>query len=68
MAVSSLIDLSAPVSYMQAKFRTPVPSVLGHESAGVVREVGPGVRYVQPGDHVVCCTSAFRGECSSCPP
>ena len=28
------------------------PSVLGHEGAGVVEEVGPGVRSVEPGDHV----------------
>lgn len=52
--------------YMQATFRTPLPSVLGHESAGIVREVGRGVRHVAAGDHVVCCTSVFCGECPSC--
>ena len=29
------------------------PSVLGHEGAGIVREVGKGVTYVKPGDHVI---------------
>ena len=29
------------------------PSVLGHEGAGVVREVGAGVTSVKPGDHVI---------------
>ncbi|MFM5886094.1 MAG: alcohol dehydrogenase catalytic domain-containing protein, partial [Novosphingobium sp.] len=29
------------------------PSVLGHEGAGIVREVGPGVTSVKPGDHVI---------------
>src|SRR4026209_2992431 len=29
------------------------PSILGHEGAGVVREVGPGVTSVKPGDHVI---------------
>ncbi len=29
------------------------PSILGHEGAGVVVEVGPGVRSVKPGDHVI---------------
>ena len=29
------------------------PSVLGHEGAGIVREVGPGVTSVVPGDHVI---------------
>jgi len=52
--------------FMQAKFRTPLPSVLGHESAGTVLEVGAGVHHVRPGDRVICCTSVFCGECSSC--
>lgn len=30
-----------------------LPHLLGHEGAGVVKEVGPGVRKVKPGDHVV---------------
>jgi S-(hydroxymethyl)glutathione dehydrogenase / alcohol dehydrogenase len=52
--------------FMQGKFRTPLPAVLGHESAGVVREVGEGVRHVAEGDHVVCCLSLFCGECNAC--
>jgi S-(hydroxymethyl)glutathione dehydrogenase/alcohol dehydrogenase len=67
-----LIDVAAAglchsdLHFMQAKFKTRLPAVLGHESAGIVREVGPGVRHVQPGDHVVACTSVFCGECPSC--
>src|SRR5512137_1547486 len=30
-----------------------LPHLLGHEGGGVVEDVGPGVRYVKPGDHVV---------------
>ncbi len=30
-----------------------IPHLLGHEGAGVVEEIGPGVRKVKPGDHVV---------------
>lgn len=33
-------------------FRSPLPTVLGHESTGRVIEVGPKVRYLQPGDLV----------------
>ena len=40
--------------------------VLGHESAGIVREVGADVHYVQPGDHVITCLSAFCGHCEQC--
>ena len=44
----------------------PTPFVLGHEPAGVVEAVGPGVRAFAPGDHVVACLSAFCGHCANC--
>jgi S-(hydroxymethyl)glutathione dehydrogenase/alcohol dehydrogenase len=44
----------------------PPPVVVGHESAGVVETVGPGVAYVRPGDHVVTCSSLFCGACEYC--
>lgn len=39
------------------------PTVLGHEGAGVVVEVGPGVRSVAPGDHVI---PLYTPECREC--
>jgi S-(hydroxymethyl)glutathione dehydrogenase/alcohol dehydrogenase len=42
------------------------PLVLGHEGAGVVEAVGPGVTYVEPGDRVVTCVSGFCGQCEQC--
>ncbi len=45
-------------------FRTP--AVLGHESAGIVEEVGSEVEYVKPGDHVITCLSVFCGHCNHC--
>jgi S-(hydroxymethyl)glutathione dehydrogenase/alcohol dehydrogenase len=44
----------------------PPPTILGHEPSGVVEEVGAEVRYVQPGDHVIGCLSAFCGHCEFC--
>lgn len=41
----------------------PFPVVVGHEGAGVVREVGPGVTSVAPGDHVI---PLGIGECGTC--
>ena len=38
------------------------PGLPGHEAAGIVREVGPGVKTLKPGDHVV----AFIAECGHC--
>jgi S-(hydroxymethyl)glutathione dehydrogenase/alcohol dehydrogenase len=43
-----------------------VPTVLGHEGAGVVEEVGEGVTSLRPGDHVVTLFSPECGECSHC--
>jgi S-(hydroxymethyl)glutathione dehydrogenase/alcohol dehydrogenase len=39
------------------------PSIMGHEGAGVVREVGPGVRSLSPGDHVI---PLYTPECRQC--
>src|SRR3982751_55683 len=42
------------------------PAVLGHEGAGVVEEVGPGVSSLAPGDHVVTLFSPQCRECVHC--
>ena len=42
------------------------PSVLGHEGAGIVREVGAGVTSVQPGDHVIPLYTPECRQCKSC--
>ncbi len=52
--------------FIEGKYPTPVPTVLGHESAGVVEAVGRDVTYVKPGDHVITCLSVFCGHCEFC--
>src|ERR687889_2270330 len=42
------------------------PTVLGHEGAGVVEEVGDGVTSLQPGDHVITLFSPQCRECLHC--
>jgi S-(hydroxymethyl)glutathione dehydrogenase/alcohol dehydrogenase len=51
---------------MEGLYPSPVPTVLGHESAGVVEAVGDEVGYVAPGDHVITCISGFCGACEYC--
>jgi len=43
-----------------------LPSILDHEGAGIVREVGAGVTSVKPGDHVIPLYTAECRECKSC--
>ncbi|MFV0491146.1 MAG: zinc-dependent alcohol dehydrogenase family protein [Pseudorhodobacter sp.] len=43
-----------------------VPTVMGHEAAGIVREVGDGVTRLRPGDHVVAVFVSSCGECRYC--
>jgi len=52
--------------FIEGLYPTKMPIVLGHESAGVVEEVGSLVRHVEPGDHVITCLSVFCGHCEHC--
>ena len=40
------------------------PAILGHEGAGVVVDVGPGVKSLKKGDHVI---PIYTPECRECP-
>ena len=46
-----------------ASGRCPLPMILGHEAAGIVEAVGPGVTLSKPGDHVIL---NFRPNCGWC--
>lgn len=55
-------DLSA----IDGLFPVPTPIVLGHEAAGIVEEIGPGVRSLEVGDHVVLTPVPACGRCYAC--
>ena len=48
---------------MHGDFPARLPMVGGHEGAGIIEDVGPGVTRVKAGDHVVC---SFIPNCGSC--
>ena len=47
-------------------FGFPLPSVLGHEIAGIVTDIGPDVTEFAVGDHVVGSLISFCGHCDDC--
>ena len=54
------------LSIINGTIRWKLPSVLGHEGAGIVEEVGAGVTNVKPGDHVVLSFVPNCGDCYHC--
>src|SRR2546427_9976926 len=58
-------DLHAMTGHLVAS----LPAILGHEGAGVVADVGPGVTSLQPGDHVIPLwrlSGGRRAVCNAC--
>jgi NDMA-dependent alcohol dehydrogenase len=52
--------------FMKGEMPAPVPVVPGHEGAGIVEKVGPGVTTLRPGDHVIMMVSFSCGKCRFC--
>lgn len=52
--------------YREGGINDDFPFLLGHEAAGVVESVGPGVTGVAPGDYVILNWRAVCGTCRSC--
>ncbi len=67
-----LVDLRASgvcrsdLNVIDGVARAPFPTVLGHEGAGVVAAVGPGVSRVGVGDHVALSWVPYCGRCDEC--
>ncbi|WP_055557360.1 Zn-dependent alcohol dehydrogenase [Streptomyces sp. NBRC 110028] len=66
VAVAAAGLCHSDLSVIDGTIPFPVPVVLGHEGAGVVESVGPGVTHVAPGDHVALSTLANCGTCADC--
>lgn len=52
--------------YAEGGWGGPLPAIYGHEAAGVVEAVGPGVAAPAPGDHVVVTLIRACGHCFFC--
>jgi len=54
------------LTYREGGINDEYPFLLGHEAAGTVEAVGPGVTDVQPGDFVILNWRAVCGQCRAC--
>lgn len=52
--------------YREGGISDDFPFLLGHEAAGTVAQVGPGVTHVAPGDYVILNWRAVCGRCRAC--
>jgi len=50
---------------MNGDWQLPLPMVLGHEAAGIVEDVAPGVKHMKPGDHVISPSVRNAGAAST---
>ncbi|MFJ6725867.1 MULTISPECIES: Zn-dependent alcohol dehydrogenase [unclassified Streptomyces] len=66
VAVTAAGLCHSDLSVVDGTIPFPAPVVLGHEGAGVVEAVGPGVGHVAPGDPVALSTLASCGTCPDC--
>ena len=66
VAVAACGVCHSDVSLVNGTFPIMGPTVPGHEAAGVVTEVGPGVTHLSVGDHVVLSPNPACGHCRSC--
>ncbi|MCW3847770.1 Zn-dependent alcohol dehydrogenase [Sphingomonas sp. LB-2] len=52
--------------YVDGAFPHPVPTVPGHEAAGIIEAVGSDVAHLKVGDHVITFFTVFCGSCEMC--
>ncbi len=66
VSISACAICHSDISYADGAWGGVLPAVYGHEAAGIVDTVGPGVATPQPGDHVVVTLIRSCGHCRSC--
>jgi len=66
VAIEAVAICGSDISYLDGGFPCTLPAVFGHEAAGRIAAVGPGVTGLAPGDPVVVTLIKSCGTCPSC--
>ena len=66
VAIDAVAICHSDISYVEGGFGGGLPAVYGHEAAGRVTAVGPGVPGVKEGDHVLVTLIRACGSCPNC--
>ncbi len=66
VAIKAVAICHSDIFFWEGAWGGQLPAVYGHEAAGIVEAVGPGVTRVKPGDHVVATLIRSCGGCASC--
>ena len=66
VAIKACAICHSDIFYLDGAWGGELPAVYGHEAAGVVEAVGPGVTRVKVGDRVVATLIRACGGCASC--
>lgn len=66
VAVKACAICHSDLMYIDGSWGGDLPAIFGHEAAGVVEELGPGVDNVKVGDHVVVTLIRSCGDCHYC--
>ncbi|MEQ9487599.1 MAG: Zn-dependent alcohol dehydrogenase [Alphaproteobacteria bacterium] len=64
--ISAVAICHSDIHYAEGAWGGPLPAVYGHEAAGIVEKVGPGVKDLQQGDFVVITLIRACGHCYHC--
>ena len=66
VAIKAVAICHSDIFFWEGAWGGQLPAVYGHEAAGIVEAVGPGVTRVKRGDHVVATLIRSCGGCASC--
>lgn len=66
VAIKACAICHSDITFIDGKWGGDLPAVYGHEAAGVVEQVGPGVSRYKPGDRVIVTLIRSCGSCHYC--